>query len=137
MNISEGYVSVLIVDDDPPTRRLHQLAFEEAAGETGQNLLFKSASTIQDAKKWISQKDFNIVILDGNLPDGTFRDIFTTGKKYGSNLRVHVVSNSLDSVSQANEHKNVLSAHPKPFNHFETVELFKGFLKNLIPQKTV
>lgn len=137
MDISEGYVSVLIVDDDPPTRRLHQLAFCEAAAETGQSPLFKFATTITEAKNWMGQKDFDLVVLDGNLPDGTFKDFFVPGKKYGSNMKVHVVSNSLESVSQANEHENIWSAHPKPFNHYETVELFKEFLSNLIPQKTV
>lgn len=137
MSMSEGYVYVLIVDDHPPTRRLHQLAFCEAAAETGQSPLFKFANTITEAKNWMGQKDFDLVVLDGNLPDGTFKDFFIPGKKYGSKMKVHVVSNSSESVLQANQHENVSSAHQKPFNHFETVELFKGFLNNLIPQGTV
>jgi two-component system response regulator AtoC len=61
---------ILLVDDDPFTRRL----FEDLLRDKEVEL--KTAATVEQARKALLLTDFNLAILDQRLPDGNGLDLF-------------------------------------------------------------
>ncbi len=126
-----GFTSVLIVDDDKATRELHKLALGEAAKGTGHTLLFTTAPSVMGAREHLvkGRKEFNLIILDGNLGDGKFSDVIEDAPLGGAS--VCVISNSLETVDVAKQHDSVHYAHRKPFNFDDTVKLFSGIMEKI------
>lgn len=126
-----GFTNVLIVDDDKSTRRLHELALEEAAKGSGHTLLLTTSPSVVDAREHLvkGRKDFDILLLDGNLRDGSFSDIIDDTPL--GNARVCVISNSPETVEIAKQHDSVHFAEKKPFGFDDTVNLFTRIIETL------
>lgn len=126
-----GFTSVLIVDDDKATRELHKLALGEAAKGTGHTLIFTAVPSVKDARKYLmgGRKQFDLMILDGNLRDGKFSDVIEDAPLGGAS--VCVISNSLETVEIAKQHDSVHFAHRKPFNFDDTVKLFADIMESV------
>ncbi len=126
-----GFTNVLIVDDDKSTRRLHELALEEAAKGSGHTLLLTTSPSAVDARAHLvrGKKDFNLIILDGNLRDGSFSDVIEDTPL--GNAKVCVISNSPKTVETAKQHDSVHFAEKKPFDFDDTVNLFTRIIETL------
>jgi DNA-binding NtrC family response regulator len=61
---------ILVVDDDPFTRKLFQGLLRGSAFE------LQTAENLAEARKALRATDFNLVILDQRLPDGSGLDLF-------------------------------------------------------------
>ncbi len=61
---------ILLVDDDPFTRRLFENLFRDGAIE------LVTATNVAEARTAYDLGDFNLVILDQRLPDGNGLDLF-------------------------------------------------------------
>jgi DNA-binding response OmpR family regulator len=61
---------ILLVDDDPFTRRLFENLFRDAAID------LVTATSVAEARNAYDLGDFNLAILDQRLPDGNGLDLF-------------------------------------------------------------
>jgi len=61
---------ILVVDDDPFARKLFEGLLKKDAYE------LRTAACVADARKALSEADFNLLILDQRLPDGNGLDLF-------------------------------------------------------------
>ena len=66
---------ILLVDDDPFTRRLFQNLFRDGAID------LVTATSVAEARSAYDLGDFNLVILDQRLPDGNGLDLFAEMRK--------------------------------------------------------
>lgn len=128
MEKTEKPIGILIVDDDPATLRLHNMAIKEALKGTDHLVMFTECKNVEGARKELySKSNFKLLLLDGNLPDGGFADIVNDTPLGGA--YVCVISSSEMTVNNANSHDSVHGAHVKPFGYDETVALFKEIVK--------
>ncbi len=66
---------ILLVDDDPYTRRLFENLFRVG------DIELVSATSVAEARLAFDQSDFNLAILDQRLPDGNGLDLFAEMRK--------------------------------------------------------
>ena len=66
---------ILLVDDDPFTRRLFESLFRAGSVE------LVTATNVAEARKAFDLGDFNLAILDQRLPDGNGLDLFADMRK--------------------------------------------------------
>ena len=73
---------ILLVDDDPFTRRLFENLFRDGAID------LVAATNVAEARNAYDLGDFNLVILDQRLPDGNGLDLFAEMRKLGPGRRL-------------------------------------------------
>jgi len=93
---SEKLITVLVVEDDPVTRRMLCLAIEK---EPALQLL-DALDTVQAATVWLKQQSADILLVDLGLPDGSGIDVirFCALTRPACDIMVVTVSSDEDSV---------------------------------------
>lgn len=89
--------SILVVDDEQSILKLLKLALEAPGRD------IRLASTVEAAKKEIEQQEFDLLIVDKNLPDGTGFDVILHSRelKHESETIVITAYSDTDSAIQA------------------------------------
>ncbi|MEJ5299464.1 MAG: sigma-54 dependent transcriptional regulator [Thermodesulforhabdaceae bacterium] len=90
-------IRVLLVDDEPSIRKL---AEKELSGE---NKIITTSGSADEAVKLMSQRNFDVVILDMRLPDGDGLDLLLKIKEDSPNTEVIILTGhgTIDSAVKA------------------------------------
>ncbi|MCX7173568.1 MAG: sigma-54 dependent transcriptional regulator [Proteobacteria bacterium] len=112
---------VLIVDDDPFTRKLFQGLLR------GNAFALQTAINVADARKALRATDFNLVILDQRLPDGNGLDLFSEVRSERPRQLAILITGHAevrDAVRAVRE--GLFDYLTKPFENLEELEAVIG-----------
>lgn len=114
---------VLILDDNPKVVEVIEMHMDLI-----QHKNYESCNTIEEAKKKIATKDFDLLLLDWDLHDGTCMEIIDVARSTTSSKRLKdsltIVITGRDAVEDIMTlvDKNVKDHIIKPFDHNEFAE---------------
>ncbi len=116
-------MNVLIIDDELEICILLQKILET------QKLICETANSVCEAKKKIEHKEYNAIIVDLHLSDGSGFDIIKTIKNRKINSKIIIVS-AYDSRAEKEKAKKLKVDHfiSKPFKRQQIIEAIKTAL---------
>ncbi|WP_097028409.1 response regulator [Clostridium peptidivorans] len=119
-------IEVMIVEDDPMVREINSKFLKRIEGFT----LYKAVSNLDDAKKFISIKKPDLILLDVYLPKENGSDFlkWIRGQEIGIDIILITADKSIERIQEAFRY-GVVDYLIKPFN-------FERFKESLIQFKS-
>lgn len=108
--------AVLVVDDDEVLRTLVGILLAKVVFPNHEYTVV-TVGTYAEALEQIFQAEFNLLIVDKNLPDGSGIDIVRTLREEGHNTRAILITAESDNESVMQDTTlNISSCMTKPFD---------------------
>jgi len=112
---------ILLVDDDPFTRKLFEGLLKKSAFD------LQTSANVTEARKILRETDFNLLILDQRLPDGNGLDLFAEIRSERPNQLAILITGFAevrDAVRAVRE--GLFDYLTKPFENLEELEAVIG-----------
>lgn len=115
-------MKALIVDDED------DIGFMVSRFLTKEGIQTEVANRIVEAKNRVSQQDYDLYILDINLPDGTGFDLIPTIQQKDDPCNIVMISahDGPEEAQKINEY-GVDAFIKKPFTKSEVIQVVQGF----------
>ena len=120
---------ILIVEDDPQITKLLKLNLKLSGFDTD------NAMTFQDAWGKISRDNFDLILMDIGLPDGSGLDLCQRVRESGNDVPIVFLSALTDEATVVKGIKNGADDYlRKPFGLEELKVRVNKFIKRIVPQ---
>ncbi len=123
---------ILIVEDDPQITKILKLNLKLSGFETD------NSTTIQDAWNKIGQNEFDLILMDIGLPDGSGIDLCKKIRESGKDVPIIFLSALTDEATVVKGIKSGADDYlRKPFGLEELKVRINKFVKRISPHKQI